>query len=290
MSLISKETIQEVKNRLIQTYNPLAIYIFGSYAWGMPTEDSDLDLLIVIDSSNKKSFKRSISWYMALSCLLVTSCKSAEPFNNTTNNPYLNPHLISTLISGSGIVTFDGSKAPKDIHISGITKIKNSNLDHNVHADGYCYAYKSTIPSLHVNGRANISSCVIQKETVINGSLYAKATSFNDIVSIKNEQVLFENCAIAAIEMREPAAGWIFRGTTKQIVRLKKDTHVYGSIVFRQEGGEVWLYDTSSIHGSIIGGTIVYKGKKIAAATKTNSDRPNSSTRIRNGFGSTTKR
>lgn len=56
--MIDKEIIEEVKNRLVKTYNPIAIYLFGSYAWGMPTEDSDLDLLIVVDESTEKSFDR----------------------------------------------------------------------------------------------------------------------------------------------------------------------------------------------------------------------------------------
>jgi predicted nucleotidyltransferase len=64
--MISKETMEEVKNRLVKTYNPIAIYIFGSYAWGSPTEDSDLDLLIVVDKSDEKSYKRPIPGYDAL--------------------------------------------------------------------------------------------------------------------------------------------------------------------------------------------------------------------------------
>jgi uncharacterized protein len=64
--VISKEIIEEVKNRLVKTYDPVAIYLFGSYAWGTPTEDSDLDLLIVVEKSNEKSYKRPISGYVAL--------------------------------------------------------------------------------------------------------------------------------------------------------------------------------------------------------------------------------
>lgn len=56
--MINKEMLEEVKNRLIKTYDPIAIYLFGSYVWGKPTEDSDLDLLIVIDQSDEKSFNR----------------------------------------------------------------------------------------------------------------------------------------------------------------------------------------------------------------------------------------
>jgi predicted nucleotidyltransferase len=64
--VISKELIEEVKDRLVRTYDPVAIYIFGSYAWGSPTEDSDLDLMIVVEKSDEKSYKRPIIGYTAL--------------------------------------------------------------------------------------------------------------------------------------------------------------------------------------------------------------------------------
>lgn len=64
--MINREVIEEVKNRLVKTYNPVAIYMFGSYAWGKPTEDSDLDLLIVIDTSNEKSYSRTRAGQRAL--------------------------------------------------------------------------------------------------------------------------------------------------------------------------------------------------------------------------------
>ncbi|KKP24372.1 MAG: Nucleotidyltransferase domain protein [candidate division TM6 bacterium GW2011_GWF2_28_16] len=64
--MISKEIIEEVKNRLVKVYDPVEIYLFGSYAWGNPTKDSDLDLLIVVDKSNEKSYERPRTGQMAL--------------------------------------------------------------------------------------------------------------------------------------------------------------------------------------------------------------------------------
>jgi predicted nucleotidyltransferase len=46
--MITQETIEIAKQRLVKAYNPLAIYLFGSYAWGTPDEESDLDLMIVV--------------------------------------------------------------------------------------------------------------------------------------------------------------------------------------------------------------------------------------------------
>jgi uncharacterized protein len=54
--MISEEKIQEAKRRLIEAYNPIAIYLFGSYAWGEPTEDSDIDLYILFKKSTDINF------------------------------------------------------------------------------------------------------------------------------------------------------------------------------------------------------------------------------------------
>lgn len=70
--MITQETIEEVKNRLIKVYDPLAIYLFGSYAWGSPTEDSDLDFLIVIEESDEKRHKRGKPGFEALWGLCIS--------------------------------------------------------------------------------------------------------------------------------------------------------------------------------------------------------------------------
>jgi len=64
--MITQAVIEEVKNRLVKTYNPIAIYLFGSYARGTPNEESDLDLLIVVDASDEKTYKRPVSGHRAL--------------------------------------------------------------------------------------------------------------------------------------------------------------------------------------------------------------------------------
>jgi len=69
--MISKEIIEQVKDRLVKTYNPLEVYLFGSYAWGNPTEDSDLDFLVVVDKSDEKRFKRAVAGHEALFGLMV---------------------------------------------------------------------------------------------------------------------------------------------------------------------------------------------------------------------------
>ena len=64
--MITQEILDDITNRLVKVYDPIAIYLFGSYAWGTPTEDSDLDLLIVVEKSDERPIKRSIEGYKAL--------------------------------------------------------------------------------------------------------------------------------------------------------------------------------------------------------------------------------
>jgi predicted nucleotidyltransferase len=87
--MISKETIEEVKNRLVATYNPVTIYLFGSYAWGSPSQDSDLDLLIVVDQSTEKSYTRPIAGHKALRNLDISKdiiIYTQDEFNRKSND------------------------------------------------------------------------------------------------------------------------------------------------------------------------------------------------------------
>jgi uncharacterized protein len=55
--MISEEKIQAAAGRLIDAYAPTAIYLFGSYAWGEPNEDSDIDLYIVLRKKTDITFE-----------------------------------------------------------------------------------------------------------------------------------------------------------------------------------------------------------------------------------------
>jgi len=48
--MITQEQINEITERIVRSFKPQKIILFGSYANGKPTEESDLDLLIIKDS------------------------------------------------------------------------------------------------------------------------------------------------------------------------------------------------------------------------------------------------
>jgi predicted nucleotidyltransferase len=55
--VISQQTIDQVKEKLIKEFNPVEIYLFGSYAWGHPDDESDLDIFLVVDKADEDRYK-----------------------------------------------------------------------------------------------------------------------------------------------------------------------------------------------------------------------------------------
>ena len=47
----TKRKIQAIADKIAREYKPEKIILFGSYAWGHPHEDSDLDFFIVKKTS-----------------------------------------------------------------------------------------------------------------------------------------------------------------------------------------------------------------------------------------------
>lgn len=46
--------IQEITQKIVKEYHPEKIILFGSYAWGKPGSDSDVDLLVVKNSQKPR--------------------------------------------------------------------------------------------------------------------------------------------------------------------------------------------------------------------------------------------
>lgn len=44
------EGIRSVTRQIVQQFHPQKVILFGSYAYGQPTEDSDVDFLVVMDT------------------------------------------------------------------------------------------------------------------------------------------------------------------------------------------------------------------------------------------------
>ena len=50
-----EKILLEVIDKLRDGYRPIKVILFGSYAYGKPTEDSDIDLLILKDTDKSRT-------------------------------------------------------------------------------------------------------------------------------------------------------------------------------------------------------------------------------------------
>jgi len=55
--MVTIEEIQELAERIAREFDPERIILFGSYATGHPTPDSDVDLLVILPFSAKPFWK-----------------------------------------------------------------------------------------------------------------------------------------------------------------------------------------------------------------------------------------
>lgn len=80
-----RKIINEIVDRISKGYKPKKIILFGSYAHGEPTEDSDIDILIVTETrfTPEETYKiqRKLLRYFAIPVQLI--CVSDEEFAET---------------------------------------------------------------------------------------------------------------------------------------------------------------------------------------------------------------
>lgn len=103
--LIAPETIDGVAKAIAENFHPEKIILFGSYASGTPTPDSDLDFLVVMESDQPR-YRRSVPMRMMFTpvpCamdILVYTPDEVKKWNGATN------HIVTEAYS-SGRVMYD---------------------------------------------------------------------------------------------------------------------------------------------------------------------------------------
>lgn len=105
---VTKDVIQEIVDRIVRAIDPEKIILFGSYAYGKPRRDSDIDIL-VIKKSDLPRHKRASLLYKALAGLiipkdiLVYTPEEIEEWSEV-------PQAFITTIIKRGIVIYEKKK------------------------------------------------------------------------------------------------------------------------------------------------------------------------------------
>ncbi|MGD1083587.1 MAG: nucleotidyltransferase domain-containing protein [Verrucomicrobiota bacterium] len=58
MKTIPQGLLAKAVERLKAEFEPEEIYLFGSHAWGTPTDDSDVDLMVIVRDSAERGIQR----------------------------------------------------------------------------------------------------------------------------------------------------------------------------------------------------------------------------------------
>jgi predicted nucleotidyltransferase len=66
MKQLTTELLDQIIQRLVSALKPKRIILFGSHAYGEPTEDSDIDLLVVVTDSDEPRYRRARKAYAVL--------------------------------------------------------------------------------------------------------------------------------------------------------------------------------------------------------------------------------
>jgi predicted nucleotidyltransferase len=76
MPLLGQDELEakltEIIGRLRDALSPVAIYLFGSYAYGTPNRHSDIDLLVIVEDSPLSPYKRDALAYQAIGSIGVS--------------------------------------------------------------------------------------------------------------------------------------------------------------------------------------------------------------------------
>ena len=74
---IPQAAIDDVKRQIVEKFKPNKIILFGSYAYGKPKRESDVDMLVIMNTRLKESQQeirilRSIDYHFGLDLLVKT--------------------------------------------------------------------------------------------------------------------------------------------------------------------------------------------------------------------------
>ena len=58
--MVTREDIQATCDDIVREFAPLQVILFGSYVYGTPTEDSDVDLLVVMDIPESETRRQAV--------------------------------------------------------------------------------------------------------------------------------------------------------------------------------------------------------------------------------------
>jgi uncharacterized protein len=101
---VTPEAINQIVQRIVEQFHPEKVILFGSYAYGTPDEDSDVDLLVVMETDENPlltaaRISGSVEHLFPLDILVWPPNKLLESFKRGGN--------FATEVMTEGVVLYD---------------------------------------------------------------------------------------------------------------------------------------------------------------------------------------
>jgi len=103
---VDEGILEEVVRRILKVVTPAKIVLFGSYAYGKPDEDSDLDILVVVDriTSTRRELRlkirKALREYLLPKDILVVTTEDVERWKSV-------PDAFITSVMRKGRVLYE---------------------------------------------------------------------------------------------------------------------------------------------------------------------------------------
>jgi len=104
--------LQEIVRRIVDAVDPARIILFGSYAYGIPHKDSDVDILVIMETDIPRH-KRPVAINRALAGLVIP--KDILVYTPAEIDDWKDvPEAFVTQVIKKGVVVYDKNKRGSD--------------------------------------------------------------------------------------------------------------------------------------------------------------------------------
>jgi len=112
VTTLTPSLVQEIVKRIVDAVRPDQIVLFGSYAYGIPDKESDIDILVIMETDRPRH-KRSVILNKVLAGLLIPkdlvvyTPKEVDEWKEV-------PQAFITQILKKGVILYDKNKKRSD--------------------------------------------------------------------------------------------------------------------------------------------------------------------------------
>jgi hypothetical protein len=114
MKTIPESLREEIVRRLVAEFDPEQVILFGSHAWGTPTVDSDIDLFVIVPTSDQTPIRRAqrahrcLGGVMAPKDVIVQTRAEADYFGSVPTS------LEAKVLSRGRVLYGRGENGPRE--------------------------------------------------------------------------------------------------------------------------------------------------------------------------------